>query len=683
MTIPSTELRDKIKTNNEKAIAVFFKEGWIMLKKLALLLLLGCTICLVLMLSTSCQKNDPENINVFKITFLVDGREYFTLAEEGEIPVFSGSTEKASDDTYSYEFVGWTPALVPATEDATYEAVFQPALLEYTRCTFQSASGKQSFWVRNGEMPIAPAVSDYETDTDVYLFLGWSSEIVPADGTAQEYKALYDKTPKVLQVSFYSGNELICTTDCRFGEKPVYPGTEEPTKPDLIFIGWTNAEEGIRMNTDCYAIFCNDDPENVSWALKKELLAYEEETTDNGPAMERASALLALLLDIRKGHAEDLTPLAERAAAHLKNLTSGGKEPLFSLNCYWNYPLLAAGITLAHETPAVWNLLNNREKTALDLMMKSFAYIVTLGTADGNSYLTGPDLIGNYSKAWNPNYRLATVLPILFVSRYFGGADQVNEMLLQFDFDTHVQGLLDCGLTRAYACWTTPGPIDEDGKTYPCARDFMMNGGPAYLRGAVNQDAEERLGYYVGKEAGTGVGVRIEYFYSGHPLSDVSGILHELISYNYSGGYVINSYGEYPDGSPKAYIVDGTDSPVLGLEGMMLELKSGDGGNGKDGTDIRSSCGYCTHDFVILVSTLASLDDLGIYDITAPGNKQDFKLMWVGNTDFLYKMKHGYQSYSLGHPYDYINYDEDRDGYYVWKAWWQTRFADLSYSDIQ
>ena len=652
-------------------------------KKRFLHILFGCISGLLLLFSVSCGKEPTTAPNIYKITFRVGEREYFILTEEGEMPSFGGKTEKPSDDTFSYRFDGWSPALAPAKEDTVYEAVFRPKMIMYTNVVFKTAEGQKSIWVKEGEMPPVPDVSDYETETGICHFAGWSSPILPADGSKQEYRANYETTPKELNVSFLAGNDLLCTAKCRYGEIPTYPLAEEPQKAGLIFIGWTNTWEGITMDTECRAVFCNGDKENVTWAFYKELLAYEEETTDNGAAMERASALLALLMDIRKGHSEDLEPLIDRAAAHLKNLTSGGKEPLFGLNCYWNYPLLAAGITLAHETPEVWNKLNTREKTALDLMMKSFAYVVTLGTADGNNYLTGPDLIGNYSKSWNPNYRLATVLPILFASRYFGGADKINEMLLQFNFDTHVQALRDSGLTRAYACWTTPAPVDAEGKTYPCARDFMMNGGPAYLRAAIDADSSERLGNYVGKAAGSGVGVRTEYKYLGHPLSDVSGILHELIVFNYSGGAVLNSYGTYADGSPKAYIVDGTDSPVLGLDGMMLELKSGDGGNGKDGEDIRSSCGYCTHDFVMLTAALAVMDEVGMYDITARENVRDFRLMWVGNTDFLYKMLHGYQSYSLGHPYDYINYEEDRDGYYVWKAWWNARFGELSYSDIQ
>lgn len=47
----------------------------------------------------------------------------------GEMPSYKGTTPtKAEDDTFTYEFEMWTPEIVTASDDATYEAVFRKIL---------------------------------------------------------------------------------------------------------------------------------------------------------------------------------------------------------------------------------------------------------------------------------------------------------------------------------------------------------------------------------------------------------------------------------------------------------------------------------------------------------------------------------------------------------------------------
>lgn len=44
---------------------------------------------------------------------------------QGEVPVFTNATpNKAEDDSYTYEFAGWTVTPIAATEDATYIAKY-------------------------------------------------------------------------------------------------------------------------------------------------------------------------------------------------------------------------------------------------------------------------------------------------------------------------------------------------------------------------------------------------------------------------------------------------------------------------------------------------------------------------------------------------------------------------------
>jgi hypothetical protein len=67
------------------------------------------------------------NCASYTITFVNwDGSNLQTLSvAEGEMPQYTGSTPTRPDDEeYTYTFSGWTPAIVAATEDATYTATF-------------------------------------------------------------------------------------------------------------------------------------------------------------------------------------------------------------------------------------------------------------------------------------------------------------------------------------------------------------------------------------------------------------------------------------------------------------------------------------------------------------------------------------------------------------------------------
>jgi hypothetical protein len=48
-----------------------------------------------------------------------------TQVLEGERPVYTGATPaKPEDDNYTYEFSGWSPAILPAFADTDYTAQF-------------------------------------------------------------------------------------------------------------------------------------------------------------------------------------------------------------------------------------------------------------------------------------------------------------------------------------------------------------------------------------------------------------------------------------------------------------------------------------------------------------------------------------------------------------------------------
>ncbi len=424
-----------------------------------------------------------------------------------------------------------------------------------------------------------------------------------------------------------------------------------------------NLFEGIR--TVC-------SPEALAAACEATQMGYDPEGREHPgtAAMNGSCALLYLLYEIR--HNEEAPEACiEAAVRQLRTMVAEGNDiaPSFDLSCNWPYCNISAAIALAHKTPKVWGRLTEQEKKKYDFVMECFAYVGALGTNDCNEYRTGPGLKGNFGKGWNPNYRLANIPPMVFVGAYFGGAAAVDKLLLAFDYDKTVAKMQEYGFCRAYRTWTAPVAV-VDGVPTRSQKDFMENGGEAFIN---NTDA--RLHYEPGVTGGKGEGVRRPYTYRGYTLDESGAIIESLLAHNYAGGAVRSSFGEFEDGSPKSFIADNTKSPMEGREGMMLEFASGDGGDGKHGPDIRSSTSYCYHDFVMVVGLLIATEELGIYRLNDPANREVAMKAWVGNTDYLYKCVHGYMSYSLGKQHG-ISYEKESTAYILSKTWWNENHAE-------
>lgn len=478
----------------------------------------------------------------------------------------------------------------------------------------------------------------------------------------------------VYTVSFYLDGKLVSRSECAEGERMSVPELNE--KRNGYNLMWTHMAKPVCGDTESHGYFVKGDPEDLAWSLDAPLMGYAEGVRDNrGSILSAANAVITMTCEVRAN--PDSAVFIERLTEHLRAFVDPERNgaPWFDLSCNWPYCNTTAAIALCHETSSIWNTLTDFEREQYDFMMQCYAYVQALGTNDCNDYRTGPGLEGNFGKNWNPNYRLANIPPMIFAARYFGGADKLDSMLLAFDYDKTLEGFKKYGFMRAYEQWTKPVAV-VDGKPTRSQKDFMEDGGEAFIN-----TTNERLHYVPGVTGGSGEGVRRRYTYKGSTLDEYGNIIASLLENNFSGGEVISTYGEYPDGSPKAYIADHTKSPVEGMMGMMKELASGDGGNGRDGKDIRSCTGYCTHDFLLIAGMLIVLKELDMYDISAPENSEIYALAWVGMTDYLYKREHGYMSYALGHEKG-IKYETADEGYYLFKHWWQSNYASKKPNNI-
>ncbi|MBR6545825.1 MAG: hypothetical protein IKT72_02710, partial [Clostridia bacterium] len=442
------------------------------------------------------------------------------------------------------------------------------------------------------------------------------------------------------------------STKTTYNELPALPETE-PSKAGYSSFYWVGSDVPVTADgMVCNALFAKSDAKLISAALNsKDRLTFSEGESElkdqRTESMAATNAILYLTIELRK--TDESNPWRSAYVDFIVNqlryllAPENNAVPIFDLKANWIYCNFTAAIALVKETPAIWDSLTAEEKAGYDFMMKCFAYILTFGTDDNNNYNSGPLLNGNYSKGYNPNYRLANVAPMIFIAEYFGGADEVDEILLDYDFDEVTAEMQIRGFLRSYAAWTTEATVQ--GKQ--SFGEASMNGGN--LNGG-----------------GGGVGVRTEYTYMGHTLDEPEEIIRELFEYNYSGGKVIS---EKKYSSLEAYIVGGLTSPYQGQLGMMLEF----------GKDDRSSAEYCMLDFVMVISILMVTEELDMYDPLDAENLDLFALVWVGNQDLMYKYEKGYMSYGNGKSQGIIKESETK-GYMFMKAWWNDRYGDPTYT---
>lgn len=132
-----------------------------------------------------------ERLN-YTIRFIVDGEVFEQSCVYGEMPVFEGTPEKPDDKSHRYTFVGWSPAVIPVTDDAEYTAVFAAEGLTYTVEWVVGETSETEVYLP-GEMPVYPEAPTLPMDGHYrYHFKGWSSELVPVTGNAR-YEAIFEK----------------------------------------------------------------------------------------------------------------------------------------------------------------------------------------------------------------------------------------------------------------------------------------------------------------------------------------------------------------------------------------------------------------------------------------------------------------------------------------------------------
>ncbi len=216
--------------------------------------------------------------NKYTITFLFD--DGVTVMETveveyGQTPATTITPSKMAEEHYYYHFIGWTPAVVPVTGEATYKAIFDTIPQEYL-ITFKNYNGTvlQKTNVPYGTMPEYTGATPIKPRTQQYSyeFVGWSPELTEVAG-ATTYTAQFEAVLNQYTVVFLDedGTELDRQV-VDYGTKPVYQG-ETPVKAEdeqytYTFAGWYPAVVTVTKDATYYATYTAHDKSQGLWGVQ-------------------------------------------------------------------------------------------------------------------------------------------------------------------------------------------------------------------------------------------------------------------------------------------------------------------------------------------------------------------------------------------------------------------------------
>ncbi len=164
-----------------------------------------------------------------------------SMVEEDQTPAYSGSApSKPADESFTYEFAGWSPRPVATTSDAAYTAVFVPVPIVVKTYTITWVNWNNAVLatstVEKGEIPTYSGTpTRHATSQYKFTFAGWSPEPVAATSNAT-YTATYDKTPIMHAVTYLVDGKQVGDVEKYFAGSNVkiraaYEGPFTPWNP--------------------------------------------------------------------------------------------------------------------------------------------------------------------------------------------------------------------------------------------------------------------------------------------------------------------------------------------------------------------------------------------------------------------------------------------------------------------
>ena len=178
----------------------------------------------------------------------------------GTNPTYTGTTPaKAEDDKYTYTFAGWsdgsktygpTDTLPVVTDDATYTAVFDSTVKQYTiKFVDEDGSVLQAGNFDYGTTPVYTGTTPTKSEDDdyTYTFAGWAPAVTSVTGNAT-YTATFTETAKPTP-------EPTTPTPAPTTPAPTTPAPVTVSKPGTYYLSSMVEKDGnivitIKMSED-------------------------------------------------------------------------------------------------------------------------------------------------------------------------------------------------------------------------------------------------------------------------------------------------------------------------------------------------------------------------------------------------------------------------------------------------
>ena len=209
-----------------------------------------------------------STVNEYTITFVNEGGAVLQSGKVayGETPAYTGETPtKAATAQYTYTFSGWTPAIAEVTGEATYTAIYDSTVNEYT-VIWTDEDGTVLETDENVPYGKTPSFDGKEPTKEktaqyTYTFAGWDPAVSDVEGNVT-YKATYTSTVNTYTVVWKNEDGIVLETDenVAYGTMPTYDG-ETPTKAatdEFTYTfaeSWTPAVKAVEGDAEYTAVF--------------------------------------------------------------------------------------------------------------------------------------------------------------------------------------------------------------------------------------------------------------------------------------------------------------------------------------------------------------------------------------------------------------------------------------------